>query len=503
MIRPIRHIFMASSLLISANTYALEDSILLDDTIKKGYGVINLFDPQGNASLLTAAQLEEFRVDNADALVLGVDINEAARGSEKASTQGVTIKGLNLVVMIDGQEYIYSDHSTKSKTLVAEDNSSTRQEYYTLLGRSGSNSITGSSLDGTSFDSTLRIPVDQDLTQATSVLLYIEFVSTNITLGDPEAFYDYNAGFEDLGLLTASDASFLDEQAAGFDGAPMVIRVEDEASKTVEEATTTISYPASNSYYLVGYEDLYPNTGDYDFNDAIVAYRIDYKINTAQELVSIQGEGVLVARGSSYNHDWHLRIPFDKSIQGSGSLNVYKPDYSDQGEMVHAEDITIDDNTLDISPFQSTRDIFQDPYEGAFANTLWDSVKVKGQKFVFNIDIESTDLSLSDLSADDFDPYLFVIDSSYEIHLPNKPPVMGDDSLNVSQGHTDFINEQGYPFAMLFPESWDFPNEYIDLGVAYPDFYNFMVYGEKDYGDWYLNRADTAITKFTQEQWRW
>ena len=68
----------------------------------QGTGNINLFKD------VSASQLEQLRLDNDGQLVFGVDINEAANGTEKASTQAVTVKYVVLTIGFeDGSQQVY------------------------------------------------------------------------------------------------------------------------------------------------------------------------------------------------------------------------------------------------------------------------------------------------------------------------------------------------------------------------------------------------------------
>lgn len=75
------------AIFLSFNAIAVE-SLKMADTIKQGYGYIDLFKAQQSANNLTAIDLESLRIEHGNKLVFAVDINKAANGTEKASTQG-------------------------------------------------------------------------------------------------------------------------------------------------------------------------------------------------------------------------------------------------------------------------------------------------------------------------------------------------------------------------------------------------------------------------------
>ena len=63
-----------------------QESIRLTDVIKSnGTGNIDLFKD------VTANQLEQFRVDNDNTIILAVDVNEDSSGTEKATSQAVSL----------------------------------------------------------------------------------------------------------------------------------------------------------------------------------------------------------------------------------------------------------------------------------------------------------------------------------------------------------------------------------------------------------------------------
>ena len=83
---------------------AIDSTSLKDVITSKGVGSINLLKD------ISSVQLETYRQGCAGNLIFAVDVNEAASGTEKASSQGITIKTLSL-------DIIFSDYSTKSFTL--------------------------------------------------------------------------------------------------------------------------------------------------------------------------------------------------------------------------------------------------------------------------------------------------------------------------------------------------------------------------------------------------
>lgn len=427
-------------------------------------------------------------------MVFAIDINEASNGSEKAESQGVAVLEAWLDVRIDGIKYRFTDYTTKTQSVLAENGSENRQMYYTLIGETGSSRITsnGGDIDGSSFDSTLSMPINIDISQATSAYVHFQLLQTNTKLGDPEAFYDYTAGFEDVAIISYEDATYLDELAAGRDLAPLVVQTD-----SVDNISSYVHYPSATDYYLAAYEDNYPYKGDYDFNDLVVAYRVSLGLTVEGKVKRIQSQGYLVARGGSYDHDWYLHLALPEQVTGQGQLNMYD---AYQAEAAEGYPLAIELNgAINLKVFENIVGQFYHP-EYFYANTLWYASFVPGKKFNFTVDLDQS-LALAKMAAPPFDPYLYVWSTGYEVHLPGKVPLL-PESLNKVNNQLLFKNNQGYPFAMILPQDWLFPNEYVDLGYVYPQFVDYIQSGNQSNVDWYQQGVLRGLNKHDM-QWRW
>ena len=100
----------------------------------------------------------------------------------------------------------------------------------------------------------------------------------------------------------------------------------------------------------------------------------------------------------------------------------------------------------------------------------------------------------ADLEQPPFDPYLFVEETGYDIHLVGKVAIPGTANPDTEVGRT-FLNPAGFPFAMIVPGSWGYPEAGVYVGDAYPkfnswhhslgefdtDWYDHPVFGTRDY----------------------
>ncbi len=460
-----------------------------------GTGSIDLMNAKTKGLEVDGALLELFRLDNQGKLVFVVDVNEASDGSENADSQGVTVESAILTITIDSVEYLFAEFTTKTQSVIAKQDSIERQTYYTLLGTAGASLVTPnptSELNGSSFDSTLSIDVPLDISAASNVRLEIVLLKTNTSLGDPESYYDFSNGFEQIGLATAEDAAYLDALAPGRMLAPLVIS--DETSETL-----TWSYlPSSDAYYVVAYEDLFPNRGDYDFNDLVVAYQVKHGKNKQGKLRIISGNGFLIARGASYDHNWYLG--FDLPVSASGSYSV---SFFDLGSNLPASGYPQVNNfvgRVDLLLVENVALKFFDS-GSTYVNTFAEQSIVQGPKFEFEITLDQP-INESEIGAAPFDPFLFVHDTSYEIHLVNQSPVL-NFSLNVQNNKTIFKDNTGFPFAMLVSENWLPPIAGEDMGNAYPEFVEHVLSEGSNKRTWFEFPDNNRVKLVPFKNWRW
>lgn len=460
-------------------------SVRLTDTVVKGVGDVDLL------KNVTPSALESFRAANGGRLVLGVDVNEAANGTEKASSQAVTVADAWLELqMADGSRRTYGHAGgfwTETQALVARAGQTTRTPYYTLLGESGSSRITANGSIQSIFDSTLKIAVPDNIGSAVSAVLHIRFLDTNVKLGDPEAYYDFTAGFEDLALLSPQDARYIDtvlpaETTFRAEAPAMELSPQGEQTQAslqpalAPAALTWVQQPAAGRYDIVAYEDLYPERGDFDFNDLVVAYRYQLGLNADGQVARIDGEAYLIARGSTYRHDWTLDLPLPAGVQGTATCTTV-----DAANAPLDCSIAAGDGRVRWTAFRDTVAAFPAPGSAAAnpVNTPAGSGFNRGPKASFSVT-----LAVPVPVPAPADPWLSVRNTGRTVHLSDR----GAD---------------GYPFALKLPSEWKFPAERQDLGRAYPDLVSFVGSSGSQATDWFLRPVDALVRTWTVTDWAW
>lgn len=469
--------------------------------------------------VLEALRQEAIDRDGESKLVFGVALDEAFAGTEQSDAQGVAVASVSLTVTTsDGGTQQLDGYSTMTQSLLAATGQTAeeRSVYYTLIGGNDSNVVTGSVFRD-EFHSTLVVPVpeDMDLSNALAVTLNIELLATNTDLGDPEQFYDFSGGVERLALLNDADARYLDNVAKGVitngnrlatedpipSGAPMVINLRDQDYPYVDWQ----GYPASSTYYMVGYEDLFPTMGDYDFNDLTVAYRVEAGLDQNSDVAMLRGEAILITRGAEYTHDWHLRFGIGRS---SGQIYeaLYIPDAEGIPQLSgEATSRSFTNATqIDLRGFSDTKAIFPAPEGCKFTNTECDTF-ITGPKYFFTVLFDNP-MALAELSPAPFDPYIFVRDTGYEIHLVDQTLAKQRNNMgyeSTSNKDNTFTDENGFPFGMILASPWEPPIEGWSMEVSYPDFTPYVESSGGNKKDWYQRPDKAKVHGAEKFKWRW
>ncbi len=498
---------------LTPTSYQLSDVIAGGSGNSAGKGSIDVF--RTKQVTLTGPDLEAFRAESAGGKTLSfvVDVNENASGLETSRAMGVAIKSARLEVVSPSGTVNYNRFWTETQALIAEKGASTRRLWYTLLGDSGSNGITGRKIGNTVYDSTLKFEVTQSLATATKVTLVIELLNTDSSFGDPENFHDYTGGFEDLALITKEKAKVYDvyvpfHPAVGF-------RTESPGTTLSPEGTTTLTAAAGETYtdtatnttytipgdllsnaligdlgaagyQIVAFEDRFPDVGDYDFNDVVVAHRLLNTLDSAGNVVAMSGDAYLVARGAGgYNHRWSLDIPITQAGVTVGAFicnvraSVSSAEIANSDALNNADALACVVQNASVGSGQVAR-IFG--FRDTLAllpgmNTLAGDSPSLGSVPHLNFSIAlSKPVPVAAVGAPS--PWIEIVRS--KAAMSSLPLGTSTNAVNLSSR-----DAQNKPYAMLIPSDWRVPVEGTDIGLAYPSFVNFVTSAGSTNANWY------------------
>ena len=213
----------------------------------------------------------------------------------------------------------------------------------------------------------------------------------------------------------------------------------------------------------VAFEDLFgeARAGDADYNDFIASYDISETMDDAGKVVRIDVEARAVRKWAGYNHAFGIRID---SFEGSATLS---------GEFVNRAGQSVSYSRTVMMPAEIP--LF-----------LW-SPSAIGKSARFSLEFDAAQyvqtpaaVASAALSRPPYNPYLFVYNTLHDIHLIGREPL----SLSINP-RDDFVDSEGFPWALLVPTEWESPAEGQRIEEAYPRFDNWRLSGGLEHTDWY------------------
>lgn len=489
---------LLSGLLSAPAAYATDSKPLTDNVGTKGQGVIDLFK---NAA---STDLEAHRGENGGSLNFGFKINENYKGTENSKSKGVTLKDAVLTLdFSDGHEKIYSILNgachTETYSLLTAVGESSRNPSYTLIGSDDNNRGGTENAVQKTYDSTLKCNVPDKLDDSgknihvVKATLNVQFKQMDTSKGDPESFYDYSGAPETVALLNAADTHFIDQYQSGGQQAPAKEATTPTPAVDPLAVKSWNYFPSANTYYIVAYEDLYPSQGDYDFNDLVVAYQVQYGLNSNNQVVKVAGTAYLLAKGAAYSHDWHLRIGLPSTVKTSGTCSTSLAATPQTSFACNGANTITSSGTADVLMFADTGTLFPNTqftdYRKVLANTLFGSAYLKGPKSTFSISLDQP-VDAKTIAAAPFDPYLYVRNTKQKIQLLQVNPAVKDAN--------------GYPFGMLMPSGWKWAYEKTDIRTTYANLINFVATSGANSANWYNSPAKNQYFPSPQPSaWAW
>jgi LruC domain-containing protein len=247
-------------------------------------------------------------------------------------------------------------------------------------------------------------------------------------------------------------------------------------------------YLGETSWKTLMFEDLWPNKGDYDFNDLVIKYKFSFDLNAKNEYVGLESNFQVAACGAEYANGFGFQLNIPNSsvtnVTGyvhSGSSIVLNANKTEQGSSDEA--VIIVYNNISAS--------------------LGSMFNVKRNGSIKEVDPITVYVSLNKLASTTsftINPFIYVNqERGREVHLMNTTPTSkanpsyfgtGDDR---STGGMYYRSSEGLPWALNVPEDVDHMIETIDFCVGYPKFKEWAESGGASYDTWYVEGVYTPV----------
>lgn len=254
------------------------------------------------------------------------------------------------------------------------------------------------------------------------------------------------------------------------------------------DVSLVMSVPSNQNWGMFLFEDKWPSRGDFDFNDAVVAYQETIRINSANQVTGLEVNLQVMAVGASYANGLALRLPstattsvgrISLKVSGAGRpVTLRSSGFLDESVIVLADDLHA------LFGAEDTREwINTDPSLPARAYvTLTLDVEI----------LPGAGLSTADAP---FDLFIFNVVRGTEVH---RPEFQGTSALNgglfgtLDDGSTaqrSFVTKAGIPFALALPEPVLYAKEGTAIDALYPSIVQFGASGGQQSANFYRSAS--------------
>jgi LruC domain-containing protein len=257
-------------------------------------------------------------------------------------------------------------------------------------------------------------------------------------------------------------------------------------------------YPAAGFGTLM-FEDLWPATGDYDFNDLVVDYRYNLVTNAANKVVEMKGQYVTRAIGASFRNGFAFQLD---NLAAAKVTAVTGAKYHGATWLSNsASGIENDQTNVNVIVFDDAQKVLPSP-GGSGSNTIPANPRVAPDTTSVTVTFTSTSGQMIAVSDVAFNPYI-IIDQvrGKELHLPNYVPSakantsffgqMQDNTIPASGKY--YKTKDNLPWALNVTSSIPYTHTTNDFVTAYLKFADWAQSNGTLYTDWYQNNSGYNI----------
>jgi len=294
------------------------------------------------------------------------------------------------------------------------------------------------------------------------------YIMDTVTGGFEDRWTFTNNYIHDLATMPL-DENQISEQDSDGDG---IIDFYDEYPEDGDRAYDTYT-PSIYGWGSYAFEDLWPNKGDYDFNDLVLNYRYTHVYNSNDEIVETILNFKVKNVGGSFRNGFGIELDMDESlIQNVSGSNLT------QGI------VSLNGKGLEANQNKPVVILFDD---------AWSNTKV-------NDELELLITYVNPIETEEFgtkNPFIFINgDRGREVHLSDFPPTSlantdffgtGDDDSDPNAGRY-YKNENNLPWGIDIIHDFVYMQEKVPIIYGYNKFANWAESGGADFSDWYKDQ---------------
>ena len=212
---------------------------------------------------------------------------------------------------------------------------------------------------------------------------------------------------------------------------------------------------------LLGFEDNWPEQGDYDMNDVIIKYASDVDYNSDNKVIQITDKITLAWTGADYRNGFSYEVPFDLSKA--------------EVKVIGGENSSVSDNVIHV--FTDAKKELG--VSGIGAGDM-PSQDVTEKTFTVTMTFNDPDMDKSEV-VPPYNPFISI--GSTEVHLTDHKPTAGANNTfpqgaDIADGEKNFfVCKDGFPFAIHLDAradqsilNIDLRDEQVRIDEVYPKF---------------------------------
>jgi len=258
-----------------------------------------------------------------------------------------------------------------------------------------------------------------------------------------------------------------------------------------------VYYPNETDWGTLAYEDLWPGTGDYDFNDLVLDYHYKSVLNSSNKLVEFFTDYSVRAVGASLENGFGLMLGGDPSNVASVSGTHFTENYlhlnangTEQGQSKTV--VMLFDNSFSMIGSSGS----------AFINTKEDVPYVNPDTNTLHV-VYQTPVSTNTTGTAPYNPFMVINkERGKEVHLAGQQPTdLADHTLfGTWADDTDpgtgkyYQTKNNLPWAIDLPVSFAYPLEQVEILSAYNHFAEWAESAGAQYPDWYEDNAGYRVS---------
>ncbi len=276
--------------------------------------------------------------------------------------------------------------------------------------------------------------------------------------------------------------------------------IPDDQDEYPDDSNSAFSsyFPGANTNATLLFEDLWPGTGDYDFNDLVAEIKGAYTTNASNKVVSLKLYINVKAVGASSKNG--LGIQFD-NISSSAVTSVTGAVYKTSSNIsLNSNGTESGQSKAVVIAIENIGDVLNRA-GGSMFNTVQNGFVGTSDLVVITISFANNPLSTDQISSSSFNFFLVKNqDRGTEIHLANRNPTnlmsypFGESADTSVPGNDRYYKtKNNLPWGLLILEPFDHTIEQIPLNEAYPEFIEWAESQGNVNSGWFRNPSPSKI----------